>query len=181
MTRPYSGPVGRAAWSDPSPTIAGMATTESLVGDLGSRGITLATAESLTGGDLGALITAIPGASRTYLGGVVSYATEVKVDVLGVDQETVDTVGVVSEQCAREMATGVRDLLKADIGLSTTGVAGPMPQEDKPVGLAYVGVAHGDDVRVTEVNAEGSRWDIRRAVVSAAMDLLAETVEGIAE
>jgi nicotinamide-nucleotide amidase len=158
-----------------------MATTESLVGDLGSRGIMLATAESLTGGDLGALITAIPGASKTYLGGVVSYATEVKVDVLGVDQETVDTVGVVSEQCAKEMAAGVRDLLKADIGLSTTGVAGPMPQEDKPVGLAYVGVAHGDDVRVKEVNAEGSRWDIRRAVVSAAMDLLAETVEGIAE
>lgn len=159
----------------------GMATTESLVGDLGSRGITLATAESLTGGDIGALVTAIPGASKTYLGGVISYATEVKVQVLGVSEETVETDGVVSEQCAKEMATGVRDLLKADIGLSTTGVAGPMPQEDKPVGLAYVGVAHGDDVRVKEVNAEGSRWDIRRAVVSAAMDLLAETVEGIAE
>lgn len=158
-----------------------MATTESLVGDLGSRGIMLATAESLTGGDLGALITAIPGASKTYLGGVISYDTDIKVQVLGVSQETVDTHGVVSEQCAEEMAAGVRDLLKADIGLSTTGVAGPMPQEDKPVGLAYVGVAHGDDVRVREVNAEGSRWDIRRAVVSAAMDLLAETVEGIAE
>ena len=158
-----------------------MATTESLVGDLGSRGIKLATAESLTGGELGALISAIPGASKTYVGGVVSYATEVKVDVLGVDQKTVDTVGVVSEECAAQMATGVRDLLKADIGVSTTGVAGPQPQEDKPVGLAYVGVAHGDDVRVKEVNAEGSRWDIRRAVVSAAMDLLGETVEGIAE
>ena len=158
-----------------------MATTESVVGDLGSRGIKLATAESLTGGALGALITAIPGASQTYLGGVISYDTDIKVDVLGVSQETVETHGVVSEQCAREMATGVRDLLKADIGLSTTGVAGPMPQEDKPVGLAYVGVAHGDDVRVKEVNAEGSRWDIRREVVAAAMDLLGETVEGIAE
>jgi nicotinamide-nucleotide amidase len=158
-----------------------MATTESVVGDLGSRGIKLATAESLTGGELGALITAIPGASKTYLGGVVSYDTEVKVRVLGVTQDTVDTDGVVSEQCAREMATGVRDLLEADIGLSTTGVAGPMPQEDKPVGLAYVGIAHGDDVRVRQVNAEGSRWDIRRAVVAAAMDLLGETVEGIAE
>lgn len=158
-----------------------MATTESLVGDLGSRGITLATAESLTGGELGALVSAIPGASKTYLGGVISYATDVKVDVLGVSQETVDSVGVVSEQCAAEMATGVRDLLKADIGVSTTGVAGPQPQEDKPVGLAYVGVAHGDDVQVREVDAEGSRWDIRRAVVAAAMDLLGETVEGIAE
>lgn len=158
-----------------------MATTESLVGDLGSRGITLATAESLTGGELGALISAIPGASQTYVGGVVSYATEVKVDVLGVDQQTVDTVGVVSEECAAQMATGVRDLLKADIGVSTTGVAGPQPQEDKPVGLAYVGVADGVDVRVKEVNAEGSRWEIRRAVVSAAMDLLGETVAGIAE
>lgn len=158
-----------------------MATTESLVGDLGSRGITLATAESLTGGELGALISAVPGASQTYLGGVVSYATEVKVDVLGVDQQTVDTVGVVSEECAAQMATGVRDLLKADIGVSTTGVAGPQPQEDKPVGLAYVGVAHGVDVRVKEVNAEGSRWEIRRAVVAAAMDLLGETVAGIAE
>jgi nicotinamide-nucleotide amidase len=158
-----------------------MATTESVVGDLGSRGITLATAESLTGGELGALITAIPGASKTYLGGVVSYATEVKTDVLGVSQETVDTTGVVSRECAAEMATGVRDLVGADIGVSTTGVAGPMPQEDKPVGLAYVGVAHGDDVRVREVNAEGSRWDVRRAVVAAAMDLLGETVEGIVE
>jgi nicotinamide-nucleotide amidase len=158
-----------------------MATTESVVGDLGSRGITLATAESLTGGELGALITAIPGASKTYLGGVVSYATEVKTDVLGVSQETVDTAGVVSRECAAEMATGVRDLVGADIGVSTTGVAGPMPQEDKPVGLAYVGVAHGDDVRVREVNAEGSRWDVRRAVVAAAMDLLGETVEGIVE
>ena len=158
-----------------------MATTESLVGDLGSRGIMLATAESLTGGDLGALITAIPGASQTYLGGVISYATEVKVKLLGVSEHTVDTDGVVSEQCAREMAAGVRDLLGADIGVSTTGVAGPMPQEDKPVGLAYVGVAYGDDVRAREVRADGSRWDIRRAVVSAAMDLLAETVEGIAE
>jgi nicotinamide-nucleotide amidase len=158
-----------------------MATTESVVGDLGSRGIKLATAESLTGGELGALISAIPGASKTYVGGVITYATEVKLDVLGIDQETVDTVGVVSEECAAEMATGVRDLLKADIGVSTTGVAGPMPQEDKPVGLAYVGVAHGDDVRVREVNADGSRWEIRRAVVAAAMDLLGETVEGIAE
>jgi nicotinamide-nucleotide amidase len=158
-----------------------MATTESLVGDLGSRGITLATAESLTGGALGALITAIPGASQTYVGGVITYATEIKVQVLGVSHETVDTDGVVSEKCAREMAAGVRELLGTDIGVSTTGVAGPMPQEDKPVGLAYVGVAHGDDVRVREVNAEGSRWDIRRAVVSAAMDLLGETVEGIAE
>jgi nicotinamide-nucleotide amidase len=158
-----------------------MATTESVVGDLGSRGIKLATAESLTGGELGGLISAIPGASKTYVGGVISYATEVKLDLLGIDQETVDTVGVVSEQCAAEMATGVRDLLKADIGVSTTGVAGPTPQEDKPVGLAYVGVAHGDDVRVREVNADGSRWEIRRAVVAAAMDLLGETVEGIAE
>jgi nicotinamide-nucleotide amidase len=158
-----------------------MATTESVVGDLGSRGIKLATAESLTGGELGALITAIPGASKTYVGGVISYATEIKMQVLGIREETVDSVGVVSEQCAKEMATGVRDLLGADIGVSTTGVAGPMPQEDKPVGLAYVGVAHGDDVRVREVNAEGSRWDIRRAVVAAAMDLLGETVEGIAE
>jgi PncC family amidohydrolase len=158
-----------------------MATTESVVGDLGSRGIKLATAESLTGGELGALITAIPGASKTYLGGVISYDTDVKMQVLGVSRETVESVGVVSEQCAREMALGVRELLGADIGVSTTGVAGPMPQEDKPVGLAYVGVAHGDEVQVREVNAEGSRWEIRRAVVAQAMDLLGETVEGIAE
>ncbi len=158
-----------------------MVTTEGLVGDLGSRGITLATAESLTGGELASLITSIPGASTTFLGGVISYATEVKTDLLSVDRETVDGAGVVSAECAAAMATGVRDLLKADIGLSTTGVAGPTPQENKPVGLAYVAVAHDDDVQVREVNAEGSRSEVRRTVVSTAMELLGETVAGIVE
>jgi nicotinamide-nucleotide amidase len=142
------------------------------------RGQTLATAESLTGGALGDLVSAAPGASETYLGGVVSYATEVKVRVLGVRQETVDEHGVVSEQCAREMATGVRQLLGADLGVSTTGVAGPTEQEGKPVGTVFVAVAGPDGVACRRLELDGDRAEIRSQTCVAAATLTLETVVG---
>ena len=119
-----------------------MTSTAEAVHDLlKERGETVATAESLTGGQLAALLTAAPGASATFLGGVVSYATEVKIDVLGVDPGLVERHGVVSAECARSMARGVRELMRSTYAVSTTGVAGPEEQEGKPPGTVYVGVA----------------------------------------
>jgi nicotinamide-nucleotide amidase len=135
-------------------------------------GATVATAESLTGGALGDLLSAAPGASDTYLGGIVSYATEVKQALLQVSAETVHRHGVVSAECAAEMATGVRDLLGADYGVSTTGVAGPATQEDKPVGLVYVGVAGPDGVSTEELHLEGDRAAIREQTVLEAIQLV---------
>jgi nicotinamide-nucleotide amidase len=142
------------------------------------RKATLATAESLTGGALGDLISASPGASETYLGGVVSYATEVKTGVLGVRQATVDEHGVVSAECAREMAERVRGLLGTDWGVSTTGVAGPTEQEGKPVGTVFVAVAGPDGTRHSQLDLDGDRAEIRQqACVSAAKLVLDALVD----
>ncbi len=105
------------------------------------RGETLATAESLTGGLLAEILTAAPGASKTYVGGVVAYATTLKTDLLRVPEDVVETHGVVSEACARAMADGARELTGATFALATTGVAGPEPQEGQPVGTVHVAVA----------------------------------------
>jgi nicotinamide-nucleotide amidase len=140
-----------------------------LQAELLRRSAMLATAESLTGGELGVLLSAAPGASDTYLGGVVSYATEVKQRVLDVSAETVEKHGVVSAECAAEMATGVRSLLGADYAVSTTGVAGPTEQEGKPVGLVYVGVAGPDGVTTRELRLDGDRAEIRKLSCMEAM------------
>lgn len=128
---------------------------------LRAGGETLATAESLTGGQLAALITEVPGVSDTYLGGVVSYATEVKVSLLGVPDEVVERDGVVSGACAEAMAAGVRGLTGAAYALSTTGVAGPTEQEGKPVGTVYVGIAGPGVLRSVELNLDGDRPTIQ--------------------
>ena len=140
------------------------------------RGLTVATAESMTGGAVADLVSAAPGASATFLGGVVSYATEVKQQVLGVSDETVDEYGVVSAPCAAEMARGVRDLLRADYGVSTTGVAGPEPQEGKPVGMVYIGVAGPYGVDTHELTLSGERAEIRAQATREAVRLLLEAV-----
>ena len=145
--------------------------------ELARRSAMVATAESLTGGALGALLSAGPGASATYLGGVVSYATAVKQLLLGVSDATVDRHGVVSAECAAEMAVGVRALVGADYAVSTTGVAGPTRQEGKPVGLVYVGVAGPAGVETRELHLPGDRKEIReRAVREAVSAVLAELV-----
>ena len=142
------------------------------------RSAMVATAESLTGGALGDLLSAAPGASDTYLGGVVSYATAVKVSVLGVSQETVDEHGVVSAECAARMAAGVRSLLGADYAVSTTGVAGPTEQEGKPVGLVYVGVAGPDGVTTKELHLDGDRQQVRERACLEAISAVLSVVVG---
>lgn len=146
-----------------------MTNADELVTLLAGEGLTLATAESLTGGQLAAVLTGVPGSSKVYGGGVVSYATSVKIDVLGVPEELVAEHGVVSGECAAAMAESVRELLGSDLGLSTTGVAGPERQEDKPVGTVFIGVASDAGTKVVPLSLSGDRASIQRQVVDAAI------------
>jgi PncC family amidohydrolase len=124
-------------------------------------------AESLTGGELAAWLTSTAGASATFTGGVVSYAAEVKRNLLGVSAER-----VVTAECAEQMALGARDLLGTDWALSTTGVAGPEEQEGQPVGTVFVGVAGPDGVEAVHLSLAGDRYQIRRATCASAVELL---------
>jgi nicotinamide-nucleotide amidase len=142
------------------------------------RDETVATAESLTGGRVAALLTEAPGASQTYLGGVVSYATEIKVGVLGVPMEVVEEHGVVSAECARAMAQGARALTGATYAVSTTGVAGPEEQEGKPPGTVYVGVAGPAGDTALALDLAGDRAAIQRQTCEEALSALAETIRG---
>jgi len=145
---------------------------EDLLLELQEQEATAATAESLTGGKLAARITAVPGASRSFAGGVVSYQTEIKQRVLKVSDEIVDEHGVVSAECALAMAEGVRRLLGTTYGVSTTGVAGPGPQEGKPVGTVFIGVAGPDGSEAHELALEGDRFMIQESTVDRAVSAL---------
>jgi nicotinamide-nucleotide amidase len=140
---------------------------------LRERGLTLGTAESLTGGFLGARLTSVPGASDVFRGAVVSYASDVKFDVLGVPEGP-----VVSEACARAMAEGVRRVLKTDVGLATTGVAGPTEQEGQPVGTVYLAVALPDRTEVHHVLLPGDRERIRQYCVISILNILRLMLQG---
>ncbi|MCW2759986.1 MAG: CinA family protein [Marmoricola sp.] len=131
------------------------------------RGQTVGCAESLTGGELAALLSGTSGASATFVGGVVSYATRVKRDLLGVTAER-----VISAECVSQMAKGVRSLMGVDWALSTSGVAGPDRQEGQPVGTVYVGMAGPWGVRSSRLSLEGDRATIRSAACAAALALL---------
>lgn len=139
---------------------------------------TLACAESLTGGLVGGRITNVAGASDYYLGGVVTYATEAKTAVLGVDQELLAEQGPVSEAVAGAMAEGVRRLLSASVGLATTGVAGPAEQGGQPVGTLCLGVADADSTVTRKLRAPGDRAQIRAWATTSALDLLRRRLEG---
>ena len=144
-----------------------------LVELLKANGRTCATAESCTGGMIGSLITAVPGSSEVYLGGVVSYANSVKAGVLGVSSETIDTFGAVSEKCAAEMAEGARRLTGADIAVSVTGIAGPGGgSAEKPVGLVWFAVATKSGTRSEKAIFAGSREDVRRSAAMHAVGML---------
>ena len=152
-----------------------------VVQEMTARGLTLATAESCTGGLMGKRITDVPGASACYLGGVVSYQNEVKENLLGVRHETLITKGVVSEDTACQMAEGVRKALGADIGISTTGVAGPGGgTPEKPVGLIYVGISTKDKTWAVRIlRPRQSRESLRRLASSTAFDLVRRHLEGL--
>lgn len=136
-------------------------------------GATFSTAESLTGGMIGACITAIPGSSDYFLGGIISYAASVKNSVLGVSQEIIDTVGVVSGECAKAMAEGSRRLTGARYAIAVTGVAGPDGgSEENPVGSVWFGLAGPDGTQTQKCLFPGSRAEVRCRTVLFALDLL---------
>ncbi len=156
-----------------------MSLAADLVAELTARKLSIAIAESLTGGLLVAELVAIPGASVVVRGGVVAYATDLKRSLLGVSADLLAAEGPVHPEVARQMATGVRRMLSidgipADIGLATTGVAGPGPQDGHPAGEAYVAIALGDRVEVLHLHIPGSRADIRKGVVSESLSELAK-------
>ena len=148
---------------------------ELVIAELVRTGHTIATAESLTGGRLCALLTSIPGSSRVVLGGVVSYSTELKSAVLGVSEDVLREQGAVAADTALQMAQGVCRVTGSSIGVATTGVAGPDPSEGTPVGLVFVAVAVGESWgRVRALNLHGSREQIRAHSVESALELVLE-------
>ncbi len=140
--------------------------------ELLARGLTAATAESLTGGSVADRVSTTPGASATFRGGVVAYATGIKGELLGVSSETIERHGAVSARCAAEMAIGVRALMGSDYAVSTTGIAGPDEQEGKPVGLVYVGIAGPTEIETFELKLAGDRDAIRAETTERAVEAL---------
>ena len=150
-------------------------TMESVTLDLlRERGLRLGLAESVTGGLVAARLTAVPGASEVFRGSVVSYASEVKYDLLGVPEGP-----VVTAEAAAEMAVGARRALGADIGLALTGVAGPDEQEGQPVGTLHVGIASDDGVATTSLRLPGTRDQMRQFSVISSLDLLRRQLLGL--
>ena len=138
-------------------------------------GKTLATAESLTGGGIGMLLTAVPGSSTVYKGGIISYTDEVKQKVLGVSTELLERYGAVSPWVAGEMVSGVRRLLHADIAVSVTGLAGPGGDEyGHPVGTVYIGYEDAHRSLVKHYRFEGDRESVRTQTAEAALRLILE-------
>ena len=139
------------------------------------EGKTLVTAESLTGGGIGAVLTAVPGSSAVYKGGVISYTDEVKHELLGVDEEILRRYGAVSLWTAGAMASGVRKLLKADVAVSVTGLAGPGGDEfGHEVGTVFIGFENQAKSIAKEYRFTGDREAVRRQTTRAALELILE-------
>ena len=138
-----------------------------------AEGYSLTCAESLTGGLIGAALTSISGSSAVFRGGVISYVNDVKHEVLGVDLQTLETVGAVSEETAMQMARGARDLTGADRAVAVTGIAGPSgAQPGKPVGTVWIGFADAQGAHAHRCNFSGSRDEVRRQTVLEALNTL---------
>ena len=151
---------------------------EEKVGELlRKRSLTLAVAESCTGGLIAHRITNVPGSSEYFDRGVVSYSNRSKVDLLGVSKEVLAANGAVSEEVALEMAEGVRERSETDFGISTTGIAGPGGGTDeKPVGLVYIGLAATASSQVKKLSANGSRKENKYDAVTNALECLIDLV-----
>lgn len=154
-----------------------------LLGALERAGLTVAIAESLTGGQVCAALVEIPGASKAVRGGVVAYDTELKHLVLGVDAALLAAHGAVHPEVAAQMARGVRNALAtsagpADVGIATTGVAGPEPQDGQPVGRVFVSVATPERDLVRALDLTGDRDEIRASATAAALRLAVQALTG---
>lgn len=155
-----------------------------IVRTAGAASLTLATAESLTGGAVVSALVDVPGASACVAGGAACYSYGAKARVLGVDAELLERDGAVTARVAEEMARGALALYGADLAVSTTGVAGPGPDERQvAAGTVFLALARADaeDVRVLSLHLDGDRATVRRASVHAALTLLAESLDGTEE
>ena len=155
-------------------------TLETVIGDLlRDRGLSLATAESCTGGRIADRLTDIPGSSDYFRGSIVAYANSVKIDTLGVSGETLERYGAVSRETALEMARGARTKLETDVAVSVTGIAGPgggLP--DKPVGTTWIGLAAADGEWTRLYTWTGSRAQNKAASADAALELVRDYLSG---
>ena len=155
-----------------------MTTVEKLVKVLTEKKMTCATAESCTGGGVGYAITGVSGASAVFWGGVISYDNSVKRGVLGVPEEVLATQGAVSPECAAAMAEGARRLLKTDLAVSLTGIAGPGGgSEEKPVGLVWFGLASPSGTVTEKKIFPGDRDAVRTAAIEHALQLLLKAAD----
>jgi PncC family amidohydrolase len=138
-------------------------------------GKTLVTAESCTGGGIGAALTAIAGSSEVYKGGVICYTDWVKANILGVDEELLRRYGAVSELVAGQMASGVRKLLNADVAVSVTGLAGPGGDDfGNPVGTVYIGLSCERNTTVKKFQFDGDRETVRQQAILEALNMILE-------
>jgi PncC family amidohydrolase len=138
-----------------------------------AQGLTVSTAESCTGGLLGHILTGVSGSSAYYLGGVIAYSNDVKEALLGVQHSTLVQYGAVSGPTAKQMALGIREKIGADLGLSTTGIAGPTGgTPTKPVGLVYIGISTQDETASYECHFDGTREEIKANTVREILNRL---------
>lgn len=140
------------------------------------RGLTVGTAESLTGGLVAAALTSVPGASAVFRGGIVAYSADLKAALLAVPGDLLDRVGTVHRDVAVAMANGARQRLAAAIGVATTGVAGPDAVDDHPAGTVHIAVSLGSRVWHRQLQLAGGRAEIRRDTVSAVLNLLVSSL-----
>lgn len=148
---------------------------EAAIAQLKQTGVTLATAESCTGGGIGHALTAVPGSSAVYLGGVISYTNGVKEKLLGVPADTLKCFGAVSPETARAMASGAQQAIGSQLAISVTGLAGPDGDgSGKPVGLVYLGMAGQGWTQTREYHFTGDRASVRQQAVQAALAWILE-------
>lgn len=145
-----------------------------IVDILKSQGLTLSSAESLTGGLFASSIVSLPGASKVFKGGIVTYWTQVKEDVLKVDTSIIEKYGVVSKECALSMVEACRKMFSTDIAISFTGNAGPDVMENKESGLVYIGVFYKDSSYAYEYHFKGARNEVRQKCVEEGINKILE-------
>ncbi len=158
-----------------------MTTLETELGKLlGARQLTIATAESCTGGLIANRITNIPGSSKYFECGVITYSNQSKIKLLNVPQNTIEQFGAVSPETALAMASGVKILAKTDLGLGVTGIAGPSGGTlEKPVGLVYIALASLETVEQFKFNFFGTRLEISHQSAQAALRIIVENIRSM--
>lgn len=153
-----------------------MTSAKKLIASLKEKQLTIAVAESLTGGLVCAELTSVPGSSEVVSGAIVAYSSDVKRSILGVNEAVLAERGAVDPHVATLMAESVADKLGSDVGIATTGVAGPDKQNGKEVGTVFIACSFRDETTVVELVLEGNRQEIREKTVQATLELVFKTI-----